>query len=277
MARDNAPDELQHLRKRARRRLVGAVALVLFSLTVLWTVLDSQPPANLAAQHPVEIIASAPSSGNASDVMVVPAMSASVAAANQPDGLTPPAPVAATPAPVVAAANTKPSETGQTTHAPDALPGKLSRVQGDDAAAAPPKTHTPTPTPAKLATAKPKPTAAPENKSADKPAPKAREVDPESILNGTDGGSTAPVTTKADAAPATGHHYVQLGAYGNADKAKEVVGKLKAAGLPAFSEKITTSTGTLTRVRVGPVLASEAFNVSKKLSGMGYQGQVVSK
>ncbi len=276
MARDNIPDELQHLRKRARRRLVGAVALVLFSLTVLWTVLDSQPPANLAAQHPVEIIASAPSAGNASAVAMSSTVTpdGSVTSAAQPDGLTP-ATVTATPAPVVAA-NTAPAPIAavkpadETTHAPQSLPGKLQRVQGDEAPA--PKPHaTPTPAPEKPAQAKPKLAEA-------KPTPKPKATpDPEAILNGTadNGGAAAPAAEKT--ADNTPRHYVQLGAFGNADKAHEVVGKLKAAGLPAYSEKVTTSTGTLTRVRVGPVVSSEAYSVAKKLSSMGYQGQVVSK
>ncbi|GGP18655.1 SPOR domain-containing protein [Silvimonas iriomotensis] len=277
MARDNIPDELQHLRKRARRRLVGAVALVLFSLTVLWTVLDSQPPANLAAQHPVEIIASAPSAGNASAVALTSTVTpdGSVTSASQPDGLTP-AVVTATPAPVVAA-NTAPAPAAaakpvdETTHAPQSLPGKLQRVQGDDAPTPAPKPRaTPTPVPEKVATAKPKVAEA-------KPTPKPKgAVDPEAILNGTaDGSANAALADKpADNSP---RHYVQLGAFGNADKAHEVVGKLKAAGLPAYAEKVTTSTGTLTRVRVGPVVSAEAYNVAKKLSAMGYQGQVVSK
>ncbi|MBB5189980.1 DedD protein [Silvimonas terrae] len=275
MARDNIPDELQHLRKRARRRLVGAVALVLFSLTVLWTVLDSQPPANLAAQHPVEIIASAPSAGNASAVAMSSTVTpdGTVASAAQPDGLTP-ATVTATPAPVVAA-NTAPAPVAAvkpvdgTTHAPQSLPGKLQRVQGDEAPAPKPRA-TPTPAPEKPAAPKPKLAEA-------KPTPKPKATpDPEAILNGTadSGGTPAAADKSADNTP---RHYVQLGAFGNADKAHEVVGKLKAAGLPAYSEKVTTSTGTLTRVRVGPVVSSEAYNVAKKLSSMGYQGQVVSK
>ncbi|GGP24560.1 hypothetical protein GCM10010971_03790 [Silvimonas amylolytica] len=278
MARDNIPDELQHLRKRARRRLVGAVALVLFSLTVLWTVLDSQPPANLAAQHPVEIIASAPSAGNASAVALTSTVTpdGSVTMASQPDGLTPAA-VTATPAPVVAANATPapavaPRSADETTHAPQSLPGKLQRVQGADAPAPTPKPHvTPTPAPEKLATAKPK--------AADvKPTPKPKATpDPEAILNGTADSAAAAAPAGDKAADNAPRHYVQLGAFGNADKAHEVVGKLKAAGLPAYAEKVTTSTGTLTRVRVGPVVSSEAYSVAKKLSAMGYQGQVVSK
>ncbi|MGL4994780.1 MAG: hypothetical protein ACRC6G_01240, partial [Deefgea sp.] len=56
----NVSDELQQLRKRARRRLIGAIALVIFALTFLWTVLDGEPPKNLVDNHSVEIISSAP-------------------------------------------------------------------------------------------------------------------------------------------------------------------------------------------------------------------------
>ena len=266
MARDNVPEELQYLRKRARRRLVGAVALVGFSLIVLWTVLDSQPPANLMAQHPVEIIASAPSSGVASDAVVMssdsPVDTASAAAvAVQP---------ALTPASSVATTVTKAPVASGPTHAASLLPGKLVRPDAQDDA--PPKARptprpTPKPTPVKLVETKPAVTP--------KPAAHEKTTDPERILNGLDGSdSTATKPAAADAAP---HHYVQLGAYSDAEKAHQAVARLKAAGMPAFAEKVTTDNGTLTRVRVGPVLASEAYNISKKLGALGYQGQVISK
>lgn len=43
MNQSNISEDLLHIRKRARRRLLGAVALVLFALIVLWTVLDNAP------------------------------------------------------------------------------------------------------------------------------------------------------------------------------------------------------------------------------------------
>ncbi|KPC52758.1 SPOR domain-containing protein [Amantichitinum ursilacus] len=270
MARDNVPEELQYLRKRARRRLVGAIALVVFSLTVLWTVLDSQPPTNLVSQHAVEIIASAPSSGVASQVVIAndgvdAGMDASAAAvAPQPVLVPAGSAPAAVPPPAVVAHNSEP------THASTLLPGKLVRPGADDEDA-----HTPKPTPAKGAVAKPKPTPTPKPAVKDvkdtvkdsKPAAN----DPERILNGMDDATSA---KKDDNSP---RHYVQLGAFGDAEKARQTVSKLKAAGMPAYAEKVTTSNGTLTRVRVGPILANEAYAINKKLGALGYQGQVVSK
>lgn len=269
MARDNVPEELQYLRKRARRRLVGAVALVVFSLTVLWTVLDSQPPANLMAQHPVEIIASAPSSGVASDAVVMaPDVASDAAVAVQP-ALTP-----AASGPAIAANVTPaPVATGPT-HASTLLPGKLVRNGAGDEEPAPHAKPTPKPTPVKVAAAKPTPAPAHDKPAARDKTPGA--LDPERILNGMD--DTAPAAAAAakkdDSSP---RHYVQLGAYSDAEKAHQTVSKLKAAGMPAYAEKVTTDNGTLTRVRVGPVLASEAYSISKKLSALGYQGQVISK
>ncbi|GAB7125720.1 SPOR domain-containing protein [Silvimonas sp. JCM 19000] len=270
MARDNVPEELQYLRKRARRRLVGAIALVVFSLTVLWTVLDSQPPTNLVSQHAVEIIASAPSSGVASQVVIAndgadTSMDASGAAIAPQPALVPAASdPAAVPPPAVVAHNSEP------THAAALLPGKLVRPGADDN-----ETHSPKPTPVKVATAKPKPTPTPKPavKETARDTPKESKAaanDPERILNGMDDASAK----KDDNSP---RHFVQLGAFGDAEKARQAVSKLKAAGMPAYSEKVTTSNGTLTRVRVGPLLANEAYAVNKKLGALGYQGQVVSK
>ena len=55
------------------------------------------------------------------------------------------------------------------------------------------------------------------------------------------------------AAAATGFA-VQLGAFGNADEANRLRDRARAAGLSAFVEQVPTDKGTLTRVRLGPVL-----------------------
>ncbi|XZG69197.1 SPOR domain-containing protein [Chitinibacteraceae bacterium HSL-7] len=153
--RDNVSEELLQLRKRARRRLVGAIALVLFALTVLWTVMDEVPPPDvLAASQVVELEASAPSAAKAPTP-------------------TPPRKVE---------------------DALAALPGKLVNDQISREATEPPGTvvepvvaPTPqpvaTPVPAPVATpVAPKPTPKPDVK----PTPKLA-VDPARILNGEDG------------------------------------------------------------------------------------------
>ncbi|MEH6458693.1 SPOR domain-containing protein [Chitinimonas sp. JJ19] len=63
-------EELTTLKKRARRRLVGAVALVLVALVVLWTVMDDKPPQSLASE-PVAIVSTTP--GLAGTVTPTPA------------------------------------------------------------------------------------------------------------------------------------------------------------------------------------------------------------
>jgi cell division septation protein DedD len=56
------------------------------------------------------------------------------------------------------------------------------------------------------------------------------------------------------AAAATGFA-VQVGAFSKAADAAALRDKLRAAGFTAFTEAVSTDKGTLTRVRVGPVLA----------------------
>ncbi|UXY13741.1 SPOR domain-containing protein [Chitiniphilus purpureus] len=146
MARDNVSEELLQLRKRARRRLVGAIALVLFALTVLWTVMDAEPPQNLAQDaQPVVIEASAPSVAASATPPVPTAQSASAALA--------------------------------------ALPGRLVTQQtGNVADAVTPPTPEPRPSPLPSPIIpKPKPTPPPKPTVAPKP-----KADPKRILEGLD-------------------------------------------------------------------------------------------
>ena len=100
------------------------------------------------------------------------------------------------------------------------------------AAAVRPVTATaPTPTPAQPTAAKP---------SAAAPMPTAKPVD-------------APRTGATPAAPSTGFA-IQLGAFSQPGDASALRDKLRAAGFTAFTESVATDKGTLTRVRVGPVL-----------------------
>ncbi|WP_255989014.1 SPOR domain-containing protein [Chitinolyticbacter albus] len=230
--RDNVSEELLQLRKRARRRLVGAIALVLFALVVLWTVMDAAPPQNLlAASEPVVIEASAPSVAVAAPVPIAPrAQTASEALA--------------------------------------ALPGRLVNAQlghaSDPASATPPTAVVATPQPTAAPTHQP--TLKPVAKPTLKPTP-----DPKRILEGLDQADAKP-------APAAGQKvYVQIGAYGDATKAVGIVGKLKAAGLAAYSESITVKGVSLTRVRIGPLAEAQAQKTRDQAVALGYAPQLVSK
>lgn len=252
MSHSNVSEDLLHLRKRARRRLVGAVALVIFALIVLWTALDNAPPPRFSTGNPVEIVSSAPAltAQRASLVAVVDTGS--------PTHLQPPPDAAAVATLPVESASVpvaikEPQEQRQA-NTPEVLPGKL--VNRTVAAA----------TPAKPAPVKPVPVQA-----VVKPKPKVNESaapDPKKILEG----KVDP--TEAAAKPA-GKHYVQIGAFADAAKAQQLTAKLKAAGLPVLAEKVTTSKGELTRVRIGPAAdpaRAEAYR--KKAESVGVSGKV---
>lgn len=250
MAHSHVSDELQHLRKRARRRLVGAVALVLFALTVLWTALDNAPPARFSTGNPVEIVSSAaaltarpasvvavvdPAAGMVQPVPQASAMAATVATAVAE---TPAAsvPVAKAPQPPAAASSA------------EVLPGRLVNLSAPVVAAA---------------KSNPAPTVKP------KPATHAPTTfDPKKILEGQ-------VDPTEPAAKPAGKYFVQIGAFADAAKVRQLTTKLRSAGLPVLVEKIKTSKGELTRVRVGPAAdnaKAEAYR--KKADSLGVPGKV---
>jgi DedD protein len=68
---------------------------------------------------------------------------------------------------------------------------------------------------------------------------------------------------------------VQLAAFADDKGANALANKLKRAAYPAYTEPLTTSKGTLWRVRVGPYPSREAaIDVRDKLKGEGYSGIV---
>ncbi len=64
-----------------------------------------------------------------------------------------------------------------------------------------------------------------------------------------------PTPTTSPAAPAATGFAIQLAAFSKAVDANTLRDKLRAAGFTAFTESVVTDKGTLTRVRVGPVVS----------------------
>ncbi|QZA79615.1 SPOR domain-containing protein [Deefgea piscis] len=259
-------DELQQLRKRARRRLVGAITLVVFALVFLWTVLDGEPPKNLIDNHPVEIISSAPALS--SIVQTAPLNSAPASA-------------------VVAEVALPQLDASQV--AAVTLPGKLVNHQVAVPAAAPTATPAATPAAAVVATSVPPVHTAMPQPEVVKPTPKpvvkkpqpekkpeikaAIESDPAAILSGKTSHSQ-PVEKQLDKKT----YFIQVGAYADADKAAQMVAKLKSAGVRVSSEQINTSKGALTRVRVGPTDdEAKAKAWLKIMRDLGVSGSLVAK
>ncbi|WP_410498194.1 SPOR domain-containing protein [Chitinibacter sp. S2-10] len=258
-------DELQQLRKRARRRLVGAIALVVFALTVLWTALDGEPPKALLENQSVEIISSAPALSSVVTLdEPVQSVSASAPASSQP---------------AVDASNVAPIPLpGKLVHhqenAPQAVPDSSQQTLPPETA----PTTAPTQSPVTQITVKPSP------KATSKALPKATPtpLDPKLIL---EGGLEQPRTAKTTATPAKQAadvgkkvYYIQIGAYADPVAAEQTLKKLKDAGIPARSEKVATEKGELTRVRIGPGTDEAKANAwMQKLEALGVPGKLVVK
>jgi DedD protein len=99
----------------------------------------------------------------------------------------------------------------------------------------------------------------PEPKVAAKPAPAADEASrAKALLEG-----------KTPAADAEGRMVVQVGAFADADKAKEVRQKLEKAGLKTYTQVAETKDGKRIRVRVGPFASkAEADKAASKIKGL---------
>lgn len=242
MTSTNVNEELLYIRKRARRRLVGAVALVLFALAVLWTVLDNAPPPQFAPGQSVEITSSAPALQAAASVVAVVQIASDPDNASAPDFSTAPA---TTPA-LTDASDAKAAVPDG--NAESVLPGKLVNKQTAVKVDEPP---------------------APKIKVEKKPVTPAAP-DPRKILEGKD----QPRTELA----AVHKYFLQVGAFSDAAKSAQLLAKLKSAGLPAYSEKVKTSQGELTRIRIGPTTSdTRAQEWRKKSEALGVPGKVIKQ
>ncbi|GHT82783.1 hypothetical protein AGMMS49543_08360 [Betaproteobacteria bacterium] len=69
-------------------------------------------------------------------------------------------------------------------------------------------------------------------------------------------------------------YVVQIGAFGEAGKAAGIVAELKKLGFSAYTEKA----GSMTRVRIGPVVDQRAGEqVVARLKAQGYDSKVVPR
>jgi DedD protein len=260
-----APAEsIEAMRRRARHRLLGAAVLVLIGVVGFPLLFDTQPRP-ISVDIPIDI-----PDRNKAKPLALPTPAATAAPGTDK-------PVAAAPAT---------SGGGMITEAADGSeipPGKL-------AAATPAAEPTPEPKPAPKAEArpepkpepKPKPEAKSEPKPEPKPAPKPAAVDDaaraRALLEGK------PTTVAAAAAAATkpaaddnGRFVVQVGAFADADKAKEVRQKLEKSGLKTYTSVAKTADGERTRVRVGPFASrAEADRAAAKVKGLSLSASVLS-
>jgi len=191
-------DEQLRLKKRARRRLIGAIALVTLMVIVLPVLLDGEPR---PVSQDIKIQIPAQNGGSfASRVIPVPEKSGTAEAAVKPQkteiAVPPPLPPASKPSPD--------KETATTAQ------GKNEKI------------------------------------------------------------------TKAESKSSV--YVVQLAAFSNSDKAKQMQQKLTASGIRAYTEVLKTADGEKTRVRAGPYESRDAAEKAlDRMKALGMDGVVTSR
>ncbi|WPX34136.1 SPOR domain-containing protein [Actimicrobium sp. CCC2.4] len=245
-------------KKRARRRLVGAVTLVLAAVIGLPMVLDSEPPPlgdDVLVQMPSKDLPARPSQPKTAAV-TPPAAIAQEAALDKSEEVVEPASVPQ------ASAGKRPAPVDQ---AKPMASADLSATPESKSQAKPePK---PEPKPEVRPEPEPKPEAKPEPTPAEeKAADSARAM---AILDGS----------AARAKPADKKSVrlvVQVAALATKEKVDELQDKLKTAGINSYTQTISTDAGQRIRVRIGPFSSQEeADKVRARLNKIGLSGTVV--
>jgi DedD protein len=235
-------EEALQLKRRARRRLVGAIALVTFVVVILPLILDKEPgPA-----------------GPPLDVQIPKQESGAFTSRAVPSAPQLPAVPAAEKKTEVPAVKAEPlaakAESSTVKLQPPPVKAELSPIKSEPLVAkAEPSQIKLQPPPARV-----QPQVAP---------PVAREA----------AKAPAPLVDKAVSGDQT--WVVTLDAFSNARNVKQLRTKLSAAGVKSYTEPVKTSKGELTRVRAGPFASREAAEkVRAKLDAMGLKpGAVASR
>jgi DedD protein len=260
---DPADLNVDELRRRARRRLVGAIVLALAAAVIVPMLLESEPkplgesvavkippvdegkfvnrlndaaPAKGAESTPPKAESARKSVSDAEKAVVSPQAKApkydTQVAASKPSG----APAPAAPAPAASALPEAKDSTAKAETKPE--------TKAD-------------------AKAEPKADAKTEPATEAKPEPKAESKSPE-----------PPQAAATNGAPKDGFS-VQLAAFSDDKGANALANRLKHSGYPAYTEPLKTTRGTLWRVRVGPYPTRDAANgVRDKLKTEGQNGIV---
>jgi DedD protein len=233
-------------KQRARRRLVGAIALVVAAVIILPMVLDSHP-------KPVtdDISIDIPS-------RPAPRLSSSTADEDVQAGVAPDNPPAADPG--VAASSLAPATTAVNTPTAPVSAAKPTQSTQLNAAkqGAAPSAATGT-----VTAATPKPAAKPQSQSlaanTTPTAPAKQTKAPAAAPSASADDDANPAAASADAnsgspaSPPGNRFAVQLGAFSNEANARNWAAKLKAAGVPTYTEHRKQADGsTLTLLRAGP-------------------------
>jgi DedD protein len=228
-------DSVQQTRIRSRRRLIGAVVLVVIGVIGFPLVFETQP-----RPIPVDIPIEIPRK-EGSPPLAMPSAKM-------------PAPVAAS-APPAVAAPAKPAAAAAVEEviAPGRPPAAVSSLPVLTPAA-----------PVAKAAEKSASAVAPPVKAAAKPVVPAESDRAKALLEGS-------TTSKADTPKEAGRFVVQVGAFAENDAARTTRLKVEKLGLKTYVQVAETPAGKRIRVRVGPYVSKEEAEQAKnKLTAGGF-------
>ncbi|MBV6272021.1 SPOR domain-containing protein [Alcaligenaceae bacterium CGII-47] len=246
--------QLKEMRNKARRRLIGALALVLAAVIIVPPLFDRTPPVE---QHELIVVPAAPSGLPGIEPTEQGAMGgistdetdAMAGTAPQPDATTPDSQTAGSAAPTDMAVNTQ------------ATPPSVTSGPVATEPAPPPKVE--------------------------KPSPSAPARDPDAAKR-TDDGSVAlallagkiPSTPsqKPNVSSTQGNFVLQVAAYTTEQDANQRRDKLIESGVTnAYVERAQSGDKTVFRLRVGPFTSHDAAQASQtRLRALGYQNGLIS-
>lgn len=296
--------DLTALRVRARNRLLGAGLLVLLAGTVLGLAFDREPrrapldarvlvaeakaPVGLAARPsagPVQPMATAPAP---SEMLISAPASASAATSTTSATTSPQVPSAAGAAAGTLAQALKPPQSAASSAADSPLLTELKQptTHVQSAQAAPENIANKKPNAKSIASAQ----AASSTPHAARPESAQRAL---ALLQGQEPSpalkdlASAPAAQNSALAPAphasasapadAARRVVQVGAFTDAARVKQVRAKLERAGLKTYAQAVDTATGRRIRVRLGPYASrAEADKAAARVKKLGLPAAVLT-
>lgn len=262
--------------RRARRRLVGAVVLVLAVIIVLPRLFDSKPnpqQQNIALQIPDQA-----KTDHAIDMPANPQQAINADAPNQNanvtvDNDTEEEVVSSSSSPVANVAPAKPaapvpSAPAYPNNMPPAAPA-TPNVAKPAAPVTPPASVAKAPEVVNKPKPVPTPAPAPSKPKKDDAAETARAM---AILEGKSTAKPAEKSTSGD----TRKFVVQVAALSDPAKVAALRQRLSAAGISSFTQQIKTGSGETTRIRVGPFSGRDAAeSMRTKINHLGLNASVM--
>jgi len=235
-------DAQSELKRRARRRLVGATALALAAVIVLPMVMDHEP--RVPTQE-IQVRIPSQDGGGGLVSRILPGK-----------GATALPPLADSQPAAQPGASPKMETKAEAKTEPKNEPKAEARAEPKAEVKAEPKIE---------AKVEPKPTPATAKAGPVPPAKAAEGARAAAVLSGQNGGGSE-------------QWVVQLGAYKEEGNVKLLVKKLKEMGVPSYTEASDSPQGPRTRVRAGPFATKEAAEKAQaKAKAIGVSGTVSPK